>query len=219
MDKAGNVLAMLGKDCLGIVSEYCIGSQDQAEEAASTSASASTSTGAETDCSELNNVFKFGERLLVGFSGLNTDILEVRSQLRFRKNMHELKENCDINPVALTNLLSNLLYEHRFGPFLIESIVAGFDQDTMEPYICSMDLLGQANVAKDFVALGKGSDQLYGVSQALWRPNLEPDQLFEVICQSAVSALHRDSLRGWGSKVMILEFDQLTEHTMKGRVD
>ncbi|XP_034480243.1 proteasome subunit beta type-3-like [Drosophila innubila] len=209
MEKASNVVAMLGKNCLGIVSEHRNGPQAQTE----------TATGTVVESSELSNIFKFGERLLVCFSGLSSDITTVRNQLSFRKDVYELREMCNITPIALTNILSNYLYEHRFAPFFIESIVAGLDQNTMEPYICSMDLFGQRNVAKDFAVVGSGSKQLYGVFQTLWRPNLEPHQLFDNICQSMISAMDRDVMSAWSSIVMILESDKLTERTIKGRVD
>merc|ERR1719278_1933365 len=57
-------------------------------------------------------------------------------------NMYELKETRQMRPKTFANMVSNMLYERRFGPFFVEPIVAGLDPVTFEPYICNMDLIG-----------------------------------------------------------------------------
>ena len=69
-------------------------------------------------------------------------------------------------------MVSNLLYEKRFGPYFIEPIVAGIDPKTGEPYISVMDLIGQVCVSDDFAVIGTSGEQLYGMCEALWQPNL-----------------------------------------------
>ena len=60
---------------------------------------------------------------------------------------------------------------YRFSPFYAEPIVAGLDKNN-NPFISGMDLLGCATMIHDFCAAGTGEDQLYGVCEALWQPNL-----------------------------------------------
>lgn len=66
--------------------------------------------------------------------------------------------------VAAT-MISNLLYRQRFGNYFIEPIVAGLDPVTNKPFICSMDVIGNINQAKDFVASGTGSEYLLGICE------------------------------------------------------
>ena len=81
---------------------------------------------------------------------------------RFRANMYELREGRKMRPKTFAAMLSNLLYERRFGPFFVEPIVAGIDPATKEPYICNMDLIGNKTDPEDFVVGGTSDDQLYG---------------------------------------------------------
>jgi len=60
---------------------------------------------------------------------------------------------------------------------------------------------------------------LYGVCETFYKPNLEPEQLFEVISNSLLSALDRDSLSGWGAKVYILTPTELIVRSLKTRQD
>ena len=82
---------------------------------------------------------------------------------RFRANMYELREGRKMRPKTFAAMLSNLLYERRFGPFFVEPIVAGIDPATKEPYICNMDLIGNKTDPEDFVVGGTSDDQLYGM--------------------------------------------------------
>ena len=42
-------------------------------------------------------------------------------------------------------------------------------------------------LAQDFVVAGTASDKLFGMAEALWEPDLEPDALFETIAQSLIN--------------------------------
>jgi 20S proteasome subunit beta 3 len=116
-------------------------------------------------------------------------------------------------------MISSFLYEKRFGPYFIEPIIAGLDPKTMKPWICNMDLIGCPNRPDDFVVGGTCSEQLYGMCETLWRPNLKPDELFETISQALINAFDRDAMSGWGATVHIIEKDKVTTRTLKTRMD
>lgn len=118
--------------------------------------------------------------------------------------MYELKENRKISPKVFSAMVSNMLYEKRFGPYFVEPLIAGLDPKTLEPYVCNMDLIGCPNEPEDFVVGGTASSQLYGMCEALWEPNLEPDDLFETISQALINAFDRDAISGWGATVYIM---------------
>ena len=71
------------------------------------------------------------------------------------RNMYELKEGRQMKPKTFASMISNMLYERRFGPFFTEPIVAGLDPVTFEPYVCGMDLIGCINNPVDFIVGGK----------------------------------------------------------------
>ena len=59
-------------------------------------------------------------------------------------------------------MLSNMLYERRFGPFFVEPVVAGLDPETGDAYLNSMDLIGCPTTPDDFVVAGTSEEQLFG---------------------------------------------------------
>jgi 20S proteasome subunit beta 3 len=73
--------------------------------------------------------------------------------------------------------------------------------------------------AKDFVVSGTASSKLFGMAEALWEPDLAPEDLFETISQTLLNAVDRDAYSGWGAVVWIIEADQVTKRVLKSRMD
>ena len=61
---------------------------------------------------------------------------------------------------------------YRFGPYFVEPVIAGLDPKTNEPFIAAMDLIGCPMVTDDFVVSGSCTEQLYGMCESLWRPDM-----------------------------------------------
>ena len=106
----------------------------------------------------------------------------------------------------------------RFGPYYAEPCIAGLDANN-EPFICSTDLIGCINFAKDFVVSGTASSNLYGMCEALYQPDLEPEDLFEVVSQALVNGVDRDALSGWGAVVHVITPEGVTTRSLKSRMD
>ncbi|KAJ8939312.1 hypothetical protein NQ314_011170 [Rhamnusium bicolor] len=66
---------------------------------------------------------------------------------------------------------------------------------------------------------GTASAQLYGMCEALWEPNLGPEDLFETTSQALINAFDRDAISGWGATVYIIEKDKVTIKNLKTRMD
>ncbi|XP_013379566.1 proteasome subunit beta type-3 [Lingula anatina] len=195
------IMAMTGKDCVAIASDLRFGIQ------------------AQTVSMNFQKVFEMGPRLYIGLAGLATDVQTVAQRLKFRINLYELRENRRIKPKTLMSVVSNLLYERRFGPYFTEPVIAGLDPKTGQPFIASLDLIGCPMITEDFVVSGTCSEQMYGMCESLWEPDMSPEVLFEAISQALLNAVDRDAVSGWGAIVHIIEKDKVTTKTLKARMD
>ena len=118
----------------------------------------------------------------------------------------------------------------RFGPYFTSPVIAGLDkisETEYKPVICTYDSIGYREHSDIFEVAGTGAEFLQGVCET-WpaepfrypdRPNLEPEQLFEVVSNCLLSALDRDSLSGWGAYVYILTPTELIVRSLKTRMD
>lgn len=195
------ILAMKGKDCVAIAADRRFGIQ------------------AQTVSTDFQKIFEMGPRLYIGFAGLATDVQTVSERLKFRVNLYELREHRRIKPKTLMSVVSNLLYERRFGPYFVEPVIAGIDPVTLEPFVANLDLIGCPMVATDFAVSGTCTEQMYGMCESLWVPDMTPDQLFETTSQALLNAVDRDALSGWGAIVHVIEKDKVTTRSLRARMD
>ncbi|KAG2461095.1 PSB3 protein, partial [Polypterus senegalus] len=184
----GAVMAMRGKNCVAIAADRRFGIQ------------------AQMVTTDFQKIFPMGDRLFIGLAGLATDVQTVSQRLKFRLNLYELKEGRQIKPKTFMSMVSNLLYERRFGPYYVEPVIAGLDPKTFEPFICSLDLIGCPMITEDFVVSGTCAEQMYGMCESLWEPNMEPEDLFETISQAMLNAVDRDAVSGMGVIVHVMRY-------------
>ena len=105
---------------------------------------------------------------------------------------------------------------------MVSPVIAGLDKisDTeYHPVICTYDSIGYREHNGQFEVAGTGSELLYGVAETFYKPDMNPEQLYEVISNCLLSALDRDSLSGWGAIVYILTPNELIVRSLKTRMD
>ena len=210
---------MVGKDCVAIACDLRLGLQSL------------------TVSNNFPKIFTYAPSLYLGLTGLATDVSTVSDLFRYKVNMYRLREERNISPQTLANLVSSSLYEKRFGPYFVSPVLAGINHTTGKPFICGFDSIGCIDFAKDFIVAGTASDQLFGTCEGLWEPDLvsawvsregvrmllmmgqAPEDLFETISQALLNAVDRDALSGWGAHVYIIEKDKVTKRLLKGRQD
>lgn len=194
------IVAMAGENCVAIGSDLRFGVQMQ------------------TMATDHQKLMQVNDKLFVGLSGLATDQQTLFAQLRFRHNMYKLCEERDMRPATFAHMVSNTLYEKRFGPYFCAPVIAGIDSDGT-PFLAGMDTIGAMETAKDFMVQGTAPETLYGVCESFWRPSMGPDELFQATSQALLSGVDRDALAGWGAVVYVVTPEGVTARTLKGRMD
>ncbi|KAM7261010.1 hypothetical protein ACFE04_026485 [Oxalis oulophora] len=93
--------------------------------------------------------------------------------------------------------LKLLSFSFRFGPYFCQPVIVGLSDDD-KPFICTTDSIGAKELAKDFVVAGTALESLYGACEAMFKEDMEPEELFETVSQALLSSVDRDCLSGWG---------------------
>lgn len=196
----GAIIAMCGKDCVAIASDSRLGLQQQ------------------TVACDFQKIFKMHDKLYMGVTGLATDVQTLGQLLKFRLNLYRLREEREIKPQTFSALLTSILYEKRFGPYFTEPVVAGLDEEN-KPFVSAMDLIGAPVFTSDFVVSGTCTNNLYGMCESMYRPDMNPDELFETISQCLLASVDRDALSGWGATVHVITPKGVVSKKLKGRQD
>jgi 20S proteasome subunit beta 3 len=193
--------AMAGKNCVAIASDRQFGVQQ---------------TGITNN---MRRIFKMSDTMLLGMSGLGSDVMTCEQKLRMKANMYELRENRELSPRAFDNMMSTFLYSRRFGPYFIEPLIAGLEGPDHKPFLSGQDLIGCPVHTDDFIVAGTAESSLYGTCETFYKPDLGPDELFEVVAQCVMASVDRDCLSGWGVEVHILTPTQHIIKKVTGRTD
>ena len=196
----GTCLAMAGAGCYVIASDNRLGEQFK------------------TISMDTPKLHVINDRVVIGLSGLRTDQITFANKLKYRTNTYHLHEERAISGRAVAALVTHMLYEHRFGPYFCEPVIASIEEDG-RVFLCATDLIGAQETPEDYVCTGTASESLHGMCEALWRPGLGPEDLFEVAAQCLLSSFDRDCLSGYGATVMIVTKDRVVTRLLRGRKD
>lgn len=97
----------------------------------------------QTVATNFQKIFKIQDNILLGLSGLASDIQTFYLEMRRKVELYRIKENIDLTPQLFINLVASTLYEHRWGPFFVNPIVIGLDvNDNYKPYCATYDSIG-----------------------------------------------------------------------------
>eukprot|EP01125_Pyxidicula_operculata_P021758 TRINITY_DN8617_c0_g1_i1.p1 TRINITY_DN8617_c0_g1~~TRINITY_DN8617_c0_g1_i1.p1 ORF type:complete len:206 (+),score=37.83 TRINITY_DN8617_c0_g1_i1:60-677(+) len=197
----GAVIAMVGKNCVAIASDLRFGVQGQ------------------TLSCDAPKVWKITDKCWVGLPGLYSDAQTLSETFRFRVKLYQLKEDREISPKVFAGMVSSMLYQKRFAPWFVEPLICGLEGPENKPFITGMDLIGAPVLAEDFVLAGTCSEAMFGMAETMWRPNMEPEDLFETISQTMMAAFDRDAKSGWGAIVHVITPTHVITRTLKTRQD
>ncbi|CAJ1946381.1 unnamed protein product [Cylindrotheca closterium] len=213
----GSLLAMAGKDCVAIALDKRFGSGPQMVNIAPRLA------------------WTPNPQLMVAFVGLEGDVqslsqdlqTQVRAKLNralgFSTSLQEDSRRRYISPKALASITSHMLHRNR-GRYYVEPVIAGLSTSSSpsapcKPFLCAMDMIGAKSTSQSFVCSGAASKSLYGTAEALWKPDMDKDQLLRACGEAFQSALERDCLSGYGSLVYLITKDGITEYDLAHRND
>ena len=195
------VVAMAGDKCVAIASDLRFG------------------VNMLTISTQCPKIFKINDRIFLGLSGLMTDIDTVQEKLRYSVNLIELREERQIEPSRFANLVKSLLYKHRFGSYFVSPVIAGLEPVDNKPIIASSDSIGAMSFSNQFACAGTSEEELYGVCESLWKPGMNPDELFDCISTVLIAATERDALAGWGGIVHVMTPESVITREIKTRMD
>lgn len=197
----GSVLGMAGKNCVAIASDLRFGEK------------------LKTIATNFPKTYRVTDKAYIGLAGLITDAQTVYEKLKFRLNLYELREERQIKPSTMSNLVSHMLYEKRFGPWFVEPIIVGLEGPDNTPFLSGFDLIGCQSVSNNFVVSGTSTEALFGMCESLWVPDMDPEMLFETISQCLLNSVDRDAFAGWGAVVHIITPDKIITRHLKTRQD
>jgi len=122
---------------------------------------------------------------------------DVQALLRYLKaeaTLYELRENKKISVNAAATLLSNILYGGRYFPYMVQIILAGFDDKGPQLFILHPD--GSKLEEKKYFSTGSGSPMAFGVLELLYKEGMTVEEAKTVAIKAVKAAMERDIASG-----------------------
>lgn len=149
-------------------------------------------------------VFKLTDNVGLAFAGLMSDMQALVREAGAYANLFYLEKNRPITTKAMAKLISNMLFNRRMMPLLMETLVGGYDADG--PNLYSMDPVGSL-IPDDFIAAGSGAAIAIGVLEAEYDKEMDCEVGVELARKSIKAAIARDAMSGDGLDIMVIRAD------------
>jgi proteasome beta subunit len=155
-------------------------------------------------------VFQITPGLGLAFAGLVSDMQALTREATAYANLFRLENNRVITVRAMAKLISNILFQRRLMPLLMETVVGGVDPDG--PAIYSMDPVGSL-IPDKFITAGSGAPIAMGLLEAQYSEDIDVEAGAELALNAIRSAVARDIASGDGVDMLLIRSDGIDERS------
>ncbi len=146
-------------------------------------------------------VFKLTETMGIAYAGLMSDMQAMTREASAYANLYSLDNNHPITVKAMSKLISNMLFNRRMFPLLMETLVGGVDKNGPELY--SMDPVGSL-IPDKYITAGSGGAIAIGILEAEYKDGLTLKQGAELALKAIKAAVARDIASGDAVDMLVI---------------
>lgn len=155
-------------------------------------------------------VFKISPNIGLAFAGLVSDMQALTRETKAYSNLFRLENNRPIKVKAMAKLISNLLFQRRLFPLLMETVIGGVDEEG--PMVYALDPVGSV-IPDKFVSAGSGAPIAMGLLEANYKAEMNVEEGAELALQAIKSAVARDVASGDGVDMLVIKAEGVEERT------
>jgi proteasome beta subunit len=154
--------------------------------------------------------YVLNERMAIAFTGLVGDMQTLTRRLRSLIQLYELQNKSEMLVRSAAKLLSNILFESRFTPYLTQTLIGGRDSDGF--HLFGLDVLG-STLEEDFTAIGTGAPIALGILESQFSANMSLEEAVTLARKAIMGALSRDIGSGDGVDLLIIDTSTIKEES------
>ena len=161
-------------------------------------------------------VYPIDDHVAMTIAGGVADAQTVVEMLRANSKLYKYEKGLPIPISAVARLAANILFQARYYPFILQSIIGGMDDQG--GHIFALDPLGSVTEEK-YVSTGSGSPVAYGVLEPGYREGMSVKEAIPLVVRAVNEAMKRDSASGDSFDVAVISKDgyrELSEQEKKG---
>lgn len=155
-------------------------------------------------------IYTLNDRIGIAFAGLVGDMQTLAKRLRSLIQLYELENRSEMLVRSAAKLLSNILFESRFTPFLTQTLIAGRDSEGF--HLFSLDLLGSL-LEEDYAAVGSGALIALGILETEYKRDMDLASGVALAKKAIMGALSRDVGSGDGIDLLVIDSNSVREES------
>lgn len=144
---------------------------------------------------QAKKIHKIDEHIGMTIAGSVGDAQALVRWMQAELRLYKLQNNEPMPVKAAATLLSNILFQQKFFPFLVQLLLSGVD--AKGPSIYNLDPIGGVTTEK-FTSTGSGSPVAYGVLESHYKEGMKVDELLPLAAKAINIAMKRDAATGDG---------------------
>jgi len=146
-------------------------------------------------------VFRVSDTTGAVCAGMVADMQNLVRQVGVYTKLKELEIKRTLRPGAVAKLMSVIMFEQRYAPFITQVILGGIDE---KPQVWVLDPLGSI-IADDYAAVGTGAEPAVGVIETGFSPSMSYKDARELLVTSIKTAVARDAMSGNGIDILAID--------------
>ena len=154
-------------------------------------------------------VFRVADKVGAACAGLVGDMQILMREISSYVKIREIETRRPLPPNSVAKLLSVIMFERRFAPFITQIVIGGVGE---EPSIYVLDPLGSV-IPDKYATVGSGAELAIGVIESEYREDMGEEDAKKLAIKSIKSAIQRDAASGDGVDIMIITAASIKEET------
>ena len=157
-------------------------------------------------------IFLINDRIAIGSAGLTSDFQVLIRNIQAQINIYELQNKKRMSVKAVAKLISNILYQRKFMPLFVQTIIVGIDDDG--PKLYTLDPAGSL-ITDKYATAGTGAAVSIGVLERTYKESLTVTQAEKIVISAMRAGISRDAMSGDGIDLIKITSKGAKEKTVK----
>lgn len=156
-------------------------------------------------------VFKITDSIGAACAGLVSDMQILNREVEAQAKLFALDAKRPMTVKAAAKVMSNVLFNRRLIPLIIQTIVGGIDNEG--PVLYVLDVLGSL-LPDNYAAVGSGAQMATGVLEQGYNNKMNQKDAKDLVLKAMKSAIRRDVMSGDGVDLLIITKEGIIENTI-----
>ncbi len=150
---------------------------------------------------DIPKIYPIADNIAMTVAGSVGDAQALVRLMKAELKIYEMENEKKPSVKAAATLLANILASHKFFPYFVQLLVAGYDEEG--PQLYSVDMVGGVTEEK-LASTGSGSPIAYGVLESEYKADIKTEEAKRLAAKAVYAAIKRDAASGEHIDVVVI---------------